>query len=110
MKAAANVQGVRASYNQAYRAIGRAVANGPREIQQASFGLNMSYWKHFQLRNEDYTVKAKSDADQRLRRLGMSWDHAALFAAYEACAVSRWGPPHVKMEGNPVHCFGADHV
>ncbi|KAG7364813.1 MULE transposase domain containing protein [Nitzschia inconspicua] len=29
----------------------------------------MSYLKHFQLRNEDSTVKAESDADQRLRRL-----------------------------------------
>ncbi|KAG7353022.1 hypothetical protein IV203_009070 [Nitzschia inconspicua] len=55
----------------AYRAIGRAVANGPREKQQASFGLIMSYLKHFQLRNEDSTVKAESDADQRLRRLGI---------------------------------------
>ncbi|KAG7368619.1 MULE transposase domain containing protein [Nitzschia inconspicua] len=71
MKAAANIQIVRASYNQAYRAIGRAVANGPREKQQASFGLIMSYLKHFQLRNEDSTVKAESDADQRLRRLGI---------------------------------------
>ncbi|KAG7371400.1 hypothetical protein IV203_019970 [Nitzschia inconspicua] len=60
MKAAANIQSVRASYNQAYRAIGRAVANGPREKQQASFGLIMSYLKHFQLRNEDSTVKAGS--------------------------------------------------
>ncbi|KAG7353752.1 MULE transposase domain containing protein [Nitzschia inconspicua] len=65
MKAAANIQSVRASYNQAYRAIGRAVANGPREKQ------HMSYLKHFQLRNEDSTVKAESDADQRLRRLGI---------------------------------------
>ncbi|KAG7363059.1 MULE transposase domain containing protein [Nitzschia inconspicua] len=71
MKAAANIQSVRASYNQAYRAIGRAVENGPREKQQASFGLIMSYLKHFQLRNEDSTVKAESDADQRLRRLGI---------------------------------------
>ncbi|KAG7350596.1 MULE transposase domain containing protein [Nitzschia inconspicua] len=71
MKAAANIQSVRASHNQAYRAIGRAVANGPREKQQASFGLIMSYLKHFQLRNEDSTVKAESDADQRLRRLGI---------------------------------------
>ncbi|KAG7339297.1 hypothetical protein IV203_023978 [Nitzschia inconspicua] len=71
MKAAANIQSVRASYNQAYRAIGRAVANGPREKQQASFGLIMLYLKHFQLRNEDSTVKAESDADQRLRRLGI---------------------------------------
>ncbi|KAG7355785.1 hypothetical protein IV203_000471 [Nitzschia inconspicua] len=71
MKAAANVQGVRASYNQAYRAIGRAVANAPREKQQASFGLIMSYLNHFQLRNEDSTVTAESDADQRLRRLGI---------------------------------------
>ncbi|KAG7363597.1 hypothetical protein IV203_026958 [Nitzschia inconspicua] len=71
MKAAANIQSVRASYNQAYRAIGRTVANGPREKQQASFGLIMSYLKHFQLRNEDSTVKAESDADQRLRRLGI---------------------------------------
>ncbi|KAG7337239.1 MULE transposase domain containing protein [Nitzschia inconspicua] len=71
MKAAANVQGVRASYNQAYRAISRAVANGPREKQQASFGLIMSSLKHFQLQNEDSTVKAESDADQRLRRLGI---------------------------------------
>ncbi|KAG7372472.1 MULE transposase domain containing protein [Nitzschia inconspicua] len=71
MKAAANIQSVRASYNQAYRAIGRAMANGPREKQQASFGLIMSYLKHFQLRNEDSTVKAESDADQRLRRLGI---------------------------------------
>ncbi|KAG7373566.1 hypothetical protein IV203_034290 [Nitzschia inconspicua] len=70
MKAAANIQSVRASYNQAYRAISRAMANGPREKQQASFGLIMSYLKHFQLRNEDSTVKAESDADQRLRRLG----------------------------------------
>ncbi|KAG7353149.1 hypothetical protein IV203_009197 [Nitzschia inconspicua] len=60
MKAAANIQSVRASYNQAYRAIGRAVANGPREKQQASFGLIMSYLKHSQLRNEDSTVKAGS--------------------------------------------------
>ncbi|KAG7361515.1 MULE transposase domain containing protein [Nitzschia inconspicua] len=72
MKAAANIQIVRASYNQAYRAIGRAVANGPREKQQASFGLIMSH---------------------------LSGDHAALFAACEACPVSRWGPPLVKMEG-----------
>ncbi|KAG7356648.1 hypothetical protein IV203_001334 [Nitzschia inconspicua] len=40
----------------------------------------------------------------------LSWDHAALFAACEACPVSRWGVPLVKMEGNPVHCFGADRV
>ncbi|KAG7374672.1 MULE transposase domain containing protein [Nitzschia inconspicua] len=71
IKAAANIQSLRASYNQAYRAIGRAVANGPREKHQASFGLIMSYLKHFQLRNEDSTVKAESDADQRLRRLGI---------------------------------------
>ncbi|KAG7358033.1 MULE transposase domain containing protein [Nitzschia inconspicua] len=48
MKAAANVQGVRASYNQAYCSIGRAV-----------------------LRNEDSTVRTESDADQRLRHLGI---------------------------------------
>ncbi|KAG7359842.1 transposase [Nitzschia inconspicua] len=71
IKAAANVQGVRASYNQAYRAIGRAVTKTQREKQQASFGLIMSYLHHFQLRNEDSTVRAESDADQRLRRLGI---------------------------------------
>ncbi|KAG7366226.1 transposase, mutator family protein [Nitzschia inconspicua] len=42
-----------------------------REKQQASFGLIMSYLHHFQLRNEDSTVRAESDADQRLRRLGI---------------------------------------
>ncbi|KAG7365455.1 MULE transposase domain containing protein [Nitzschia inconspicua] len=68
-KGGAPKNGVRASYNQAYRAIGRAVANGPREKHQARFGLIMSYLKHFQLRNEESTVKAESDADQRLRRL-----------------------------------------
>ncbi|KAG7346255.1 hypothetical protein IV203_005323 [Nitzschia inconspicua] len=71
MKAAANVQGVRTSYNPAHRAIGRAVAKATGEKQQASFGLIMSYLHHFQLRNEDSTVKAESDADQRLRRLGI---------------------------------------
>ncbi|KAG7341375.1 MULE transposase domain containing protein [Nitzschia inconspicua] len=71
IKAAANVQGVRASYNQAYCAIGRAVTKAQREKQQASFGLIMSYLHHFQLRNEDSAVQAESDADQRLQRLGI---------------------------------------
>ncbi|KAG7352110.1 hypothetical protein IV203_008158 [Nitzschia inconspicua] len=71
MKAAANVQGVRASYNQAYRAIGPAGGKAPREEQQASFGLLTLYLHHFQLRNEDSSVKAESDSDQRLWRLGI---------------------------------------
>ncbi|KAG7346288.1 hypothetical protein IV203_005356 [Nitzschia inconspicua] len=86
MKAAANIQGVRAFYNQASAVQWRmAQERNNRPVLDWTTGskaclcsvchilqtLIMSYLKHFQLRNEDSTVKAESDADQCLRRLGI---------------------------------------
>ncbi|KAG7374523.1 MULE transposase domain containing protein [Nitzschia inconspicua] len=69
MKATANAQRVRASYNQSYHAINRPVTKVQREKHQAPYRLIMSYLHHFQLRNEDSAVKAESDADKCLQRL-----------------------------------------
>ncbi|KAG7338426.1 transposase, mutator family protein [Nitzschia inconspicua] len=119
MKAAAKVQGVRASYNQLYCAIDRAVMKAQREKQQASFGLIILYLHQFQLQNEDSTVKAESDADKHLQCLGIcpgvmkhSLKHARPVLSLDGAHLKRKGLIHALQQVFPDnhHCCCSIHI